>query len=94
MAVKGIDIISAWDISPTVVGQGNNLNSMLIATKTFQGRETILNAYGVPVRSTEVRDFTAGVNNWQIDTRDIKPGAYFVCLQSVNGMVTKKILIQ
>jgi hypothetical protein len=94
LAVKGIDIISAWDISPTVVGQGNNLNSMLIATKTFQGRETILNAYGVPVRSTEVRDFTAGVNNWQIDTRDIKPGAYFVCLQSVNGMVTKKILIQ
>lgn len=93
-AVKGIEMVSNWLVSPTLLTEGGQLNSSLIAVKPFSGRLNLVNAYGVVIGKQQRKDFVVGSNNWNIETSNLQPGIYFVCLQTTEGIITRRILIQ
>jgi Secretion system C-terminal sorting domain len=91
--VKQITAIQNWSVQPNPLDENTLLLVSVSATTAFAGQLRIQSVSGKSLLEKEV-SIAAGSNILEIPTIDLPKGVYFVSIQNVEGLMTKKLVIR
>ncbi len=94
VAANEIKEASAFDVFPNPVSKGNTLFIELTADEAVQGDVQLVNLSGQLVRELRGQKMAKGNNQFQLNTAELESGIYFVKIQTEEGLLTKKVVIQ
>ncbi len=85
--------VSSFDVSPNPLSKSQSLNLNITAEKAFDAQVKLYNVAGKLVH-TEKRAFEAGFSTQTMAVSNLSAGLYILTLESANGVLNKKIVVQ
>jgi len=92
-AVRDIDFISKWNLSPNPLTISQPLQLGFTAEKAFDANIRLFSLNGQEVTPLQSFRFQAGVNQVAVAVPNLKNGVYLVAMESAEGVRTERIII-
>jgi hypothetical protein len=92
-AVNDITGVSNFIVSPNPLSKSQALTLQMNSEKAFDAKVKLMNITGQVVKS-ESRAFAAGYSEQTISVTDLSNGTYILSVESANGVLNKRIVIQ
>jgi hypothetical protein len=92
-AVNDIAGVSNFTVSPNPLSKSQALSLQMSSEKAFDAKVKLMNITGQVVKS-ESRAFAAGYSEQTISVSDLSNGTYILSVESANGVLNKRIVIQ
>ena len=93
-SVSQIEEISYMDIVPNPISQGESIEIWMNNIANFQGNISIINAAGVKVFERANQFFNKGDDKILIPSDNMAKGLYFLNINTTEGIITKKLILQ
>ena len=91
--VKDIEEVNGMQLMPNPVAAGNGLQLDLQMTAAVDLQVRMISVTGQTVEQFDWETNT-GQNRWLLNTQDLQAGIYFLQLQSANGVMSRKVVVQ
>ncbi|MFN0036396.1 MAG: T9SS type A sorting domain-containing protein [Saprospiraceae bacterium] len=88
-----IEGLTAWQISPNPVANGESANLNILTEKAFEAVLRITDAAGRTISVQQNVAFPQGESTYQLGTEGLPNGLYFVSLESGNGRNVRKMSV-
>jgi hypothetical protein len=92
-AVRDIDFISKWNLSPNPLTVSQPLQLGFTAEKAFDANIRLFSLNGQEVIPLQSFRFQAGINKVAVAVPNLKNGVYLVAMESTEGVRTERIII-
>lgn len=92
-SIGELEAISYWEVNPNPVTTGADINLLINTVDDINSTINILNASGILVQSFS-KKIARGHNSFNLSLDNIPAGLYLVQVESKEGFVTKKLVIQ
>ena len=93
-SVSQIEEISYMDIVPNPISQGKSIEIWMNNLANFQGNISMINAAGVKVFERANQFFNKGDDKILIPSDNMAKGLYFLNINTTEGIITKKLILQ
>lgn len=93
-AVSDLDFVSNWSVNPNPASQDAALTLAFNANESFEAHVTLWSIAGQMVKQYGKRRFVTGQNEFQLPTDALSKGMYVLMLQTEQGKLVEKIIIQ
>ncbi|MEO1258992.1 MAG: zinc-dependent metalloprotease [Bacteroidota bacterium] len=91
--VKDIEEVNGMQLMPNPLTNGNNLQLDLQMTEPVDLQVRMISVTGQTVEQFDW-ETNVGQNRWVLNTQDLQAGIYFLQLQSANGVMSRKVVVQ
>jgi hypothetical protein len=89
-----LDFVKDWNVHPNPANTNQNLTVLINSDISFQGVIKLHSITGQEVRNYGNRQFNTGENIEKISTAGLTPGVYTLSVQTAEGNMIQKVVIQ
>jgi hypothetical protein len=94
VAINEVDIVSSFQIFPTIIQAGAKLNIKAIAIENIDGKVQLFNNLGKLISEQNYK-FSSGNNSFDLPiSSNIASGLYFITIEAGDHISTKKLIIR
>jgi hypothetical protein len=92
-AVRDIEGLTAWQIAPNPVRNGENANLFVQAEEAFDANIRVFTTTGQEILNRSNVHFQNGDNRIELPVTDLRNGLYMVMLQTREGQAVRKLSV-
>lgn len=93
-SINDLPFVSEWSVSPNPVADGAQLFVNVESSQLFNSEIALYSATGQAVKVMNNQAIVPGKNSIVVPVNDLQAGVYFLSLQTTEGRLTQRVVVQ
>ena len=89
-----IDSQVDWSIVPNNIKNGDEISIMINTSSTLDVNISVTSTTGQKVINPTSKKLSIGENRLVLEKMDLKPGIYIISISNIDGISSKKLIVQ